>query len=91
MRFFHSVLVFAVAFCSLAPASDSRSQDVPAPQYRGAKVPLPNAWLVQGVPTMTTDNRDHIWIISRGNNSPVRTGALTQPSRSTASGLRRRA
>jgi hypothetical protein len=47
----------------------TRAQDVPVPEYRvdpfWPKVPLPNAWLIQGIPTMTVDDRDHVWLISR--------------------------
>ena len=43
--------------------------DVPAPQYRvdpfWPKMPLPNKWLIQGVPVMVTDHQDHIWVVSR--------------------------
>ncbi|MBT5873064.1 MAG: hypothetical protein HOH43_06560, partial [Candidatus Latescibacteria bacterium] len=50
-----------------APIWPLQAQEVP--DYKvdpfWPKVPLPNAWLIQGVPTMTTDNRDHVWAISR--------------------------
>ena len=31
-------------------------------------MPFPNAWLIQGVPTITTDSNDHIWAISRADD-----------------------
>ena len=72
MRLLYSVLIITAVSCSLAPISDGLAQDVPVPQYRvdpfWPKVPLPNAWLIQGVPTMTTDDRDHVWIISRARD-----------------------
>jgi len=32
------------------------------------KVPFPNAWLIQGVPFITTDDNDHIWAVSRADD-----------------------
>ena len=49
--------------------NDSTAQILPAPEYTvdhyWPKVPFPNTWLIQGVPTITTDANDHIWAISR--------------------------
>ncbi len=56
----------AAAACALittsAPAvlGQSPGADVPVPQYRvdpfWPKMPLPNKWLIQGVPVMVTDH-----------------------------------
>src|SRR5215470_13164949 len=44
--------------------------------------PLPNKWLMQGVPVMVTDKDDHIWVISRPRDiNPDESGAATTPPR----------
>src|SRR5438067_7471915 len=45
--------------------------------------PLPNNWIIQGVPVMVTDRNDHIWVISRPRDiNPDEAGASTNPPRS---------
>ncbi len=72
MRIRPSTPLIAIALFGLIPLSGVQAQDVPVPQYQvdpfWPNVPLPNAWIVQGVPTMTTDDRDHVWIISRSDD-----------------------
>ena len=44
--------------------------------------PLPNKWLIQGVPTMVTDKNDHIWVLNRPRDiNPDENGAATTPPR----------
>src|ERR1700722_12440787 len=44
--------------------------------------PLPNKWIIQGVPVMVTDKDDHIWVISRPRDiNPDESGAATTPPR----------
>src|SRR5258708_40050194 len=44
--------------------------------------PLPNKWLMQGVPVMVTDKDDHIWVFNRPRDiNPDETGAATTPPR----------
>ncbi len=46
------------------------------------KVPLPNKYLIQGVPTMVTDKDDHIWVLNRPRDiNPDEIGASTNPPR----------
>ena len=46
------------------------------------KQPLPNKWLMQGVPTMVTDKDDHIWVLNRPRDiMPDESGAATVPPR----------
>ena len=66
MRHLCSAAVITASFCSFAPMSSGFAQDVPVPQYRvdpfWPKVPYPNGWLQQGVPTMTVDGTDLSWV-----------------------------
>jgi len=62
------------------------TQDAPLPVYRvdpsWPKMPLPNKWLIQGVPVMVTDHNDHIWVVSRPRDiTPDEAGASTTPPR----------
>src|SRR5512147_3296669 len=47
----------------------AQEDNVPVPVYKvdpnWPKMPLPNGWLIQGVPVMVTDSQDHIWVVSR--------------------------
>lgn len=64
----HTTVIITLLIVFL-PVNDSAAQILPAPEYTvdpfWPKVPFPNAWLIQGVPTITTDANDHIWAISR--------------------------
>ena len=67
-----SLLLIAGVFALSLPAFTAQAQDTPVPVYTvdpfWPKVPFPNAWLIQGVPTITTDSNDHIWAISRADD-----------------------
>src|SRR5438132_9202964 len=44
--------------------------------------PLPNNWIIQGVPVMVADRNDHIWVVSRPRDiNPDESGASTNPPR----------
>src|SRR6202043_3525724 len=44
--------------------------------------PLPNKWLMQGIPVMVTDKDDHIWVFNRPRDiNPDESGAATTPPR----------
>ena len=85
--------IFAVAitlsFFALAAALVAQvkkgSKDVPVPIYKVDPFwpkPLPNKWILQGIPVMVTDKDDHIWVISRpGDIKPDESGASTNPPR----------
>ena len=65
--------------------ADAKGDDAPVPIYKVDPFwpkPLPNKWLIQGVPVMVTDKDDHIWIISRSRDmNPDESGASTTPPR----------
>src|SRR5215831_20084349 len=68
--------------CAAVPIA--RAQDLP--NYKvdpfWPKSPLPNKWLMQGVPTMVTDKDDHIWVFNRPRDiNPDESGAATNPPR----------
>jgi hypothetical protein len=44
--------------------------------------PLPNHWLMQGVPVMVVDKEDHIWVMNRPRDiNPDENGAVSTPPR----------
>ena len=48
----------------------------------GPKMPLPNKWILQPVPTMVTDKDDHISVLNRPRYiTPDESGASTKPPR----------
>jgi len=70
--------------CLLAFAAAALAQDMP--NYKvdpfWPKMPLPNKYLIQGVPTMVTDKDDHIWVLNRPRDiNPDESGAATNPPR----------
>lgn len=74
--------------CFLALGADpgARAQKVPVPVYKvdpsWPKMPLPNKWLMQGVPDLVVDKDDHIWVVSRPRDiMPDEAGAATTPPR----------
>lgn len=77
----------ALAICVLAMAGlyqTAHAQEAPVYQVDPfwPKTPYPNAWLQQGVPVMDTDDRDHIWAISRsGDLRPDESMATFDPPR----------
>ncbi len=77
-----SSVVFAVAVHVLA---QSRAQGAAVPVYKIDPFwpkPLPNKWIIQGVPTMVTDKDDHIWVLHRPRDiAPDESGAASTPPR----------
>ncbi len=69
--FKQAVIVIGVVMLGVVPALASAQQSA-APEYTvdpfWPKVPFPNAWLIQGVPFITTDDADHIWAVSRADD-----------------------
>jgi alpha-D-ribose 1-methylphosphonate 5-phosphate C-P lyase len=54
------------------------------------KLPLPNKWMMQGVPTMVVDKDDHIWVISRPRDITADESARDARRRATIAASRRR-
>jgi len=53
--------------------------------------PLPNKWLMQGIPVMVTDKDDHIWVFNRPRDiNPDESGAATTPPRTDVAKPRQR-
>ena len=76
--------------CALAVAAGiahlaAADRPVPVPVYKVDPFwpkPLPNKYLIQGVPTMVTDKDDHIWVLNRPRDiNPDESGASTKPPR----------
>ena len=78
-------------FLTLASSEAVRAQAPPiykvdVPIYKvdpsWPKLPLPNKWMMQGVPTMVVDKDDHVWVISRLRDiTPDESGAGKTPPR----------
>jgi hypothetical protein len=68
-------------FLVLVPAA--RAQNLPIYEVDPTwPKPLPNHWLMQGVPVMVTDKDDHIWVFNRPRDiNPDESGAATTPPR----------
>ena len=69
-----------------AGAGKATPKDPAVPVYKvdpfWPKMPLRNKWLLQGIPTMVTDAKDHIWVLSRPRDiRPDENGAATTPPR----------
>jgi len=61
-----------------------QAQNVPVYKVDASwpKLPLPNKWMMQGVPTMVVDKGDHIWVISPPRDiTPDESGASKTPPR----------
>src|SRR3954462_2578446 len=44
--------------------------------------PLPHKWIMQQVPTLAVDTRDHVWVLNRSRQiRPDENGASTDPPR----------
>src|SRR6202521_4877457 len=78
-----AVAIRLSCFLFLAVVPAARAQN--APNYvvdPSWPKPLPNHWLMQGVPVMVTDKDDHIWVYNRPRDiNPDETGAATKPPR----------
>jgi hypothetical protein len=77
------LLVLALAPAALAKNTGKNAKDVPV--YKVDPFwpkPLPNKWLMQGVPTLIVDKDDHIWVMNRPRDiMPDESGAATTPPR----------
>ncbi len=84
-RWNHAFSVGLSVSCFLALAAVPRAQAQQAPVYEVDPhwpKPLPNHWLMQGVPVMVTDKDDHIWVFNRPRDiNPDENGAATNPPR----------
>src|SRR5215467_12936317 len=79
-------LRFAVSLGGLMLVLGSLAYSQDLPVYKvdpfWPKQPLPNKYLIQGVPTMVTDKDDHIWVLNRPRDiMPDESGAATNPPR----------
>jgi hypothetical protein len=65
----------------LAAVPVARAQNVPVYQVDPTwPKPLPNKWLIQGVPVIVTDKDDHIWVFNRPRDiNPDESGASATP------------
>src|SRR5262249_55208359 len=58
----------AALIVNTVAGAQSRAQSGAVPIYKVDPFwpkPLPNRWIMQGVPTMVTDKDDHIWVLNR--------------------------
>jgi hypothetical protein len=78
-----SLLVWAAAGAQSKETAKSTAKDVPV--YKVDPFwpkPLPNKWIMQGVPTLVVDKDDHIWVMNRPRDiNPDESGAATTPPR----------
>jgi hypothetical protein len=80
------VFALVIGMCLMLAAVAAWSASAPpAPVYKVDPFwpkPLPNKWIIQGVPTMVTDKDDHIWVLNRPRDiNPDESGAATKPPR----------
>ena len=75
------ICLSCMLFLAVAPAA--RAQNAPIYEVDPSwPKPLPNHWLMQGVPVMVTDKDDHIWVYNRPRDiNPDESGAATKPPR----------
>ena len=78
--------IVIIAACSFLAAVAAWPASAPAPPVYKVDPfwpkPLPNKWIIQGVPTMVTDKDDHIWVLNRPRDiNPDESGAATKPPR----------
>jgi hypothetical protein len=82
MKFKTTLFVLVLALCVFDLAAN---RGAPMPIYKVDPFwpkPLPNKYLIQGVPTMVTDKDDHIWVLNRPRDiMPDEMGAATTPPR----------
>ena len=76
-----TIRLFLFLFLVVVPAA--RAQNLPVYEVDPSwPKPLPNHWLMQGVPVMVTDKDDHIWVFNRPRDiNPDESGAATKPPR----------
>ena len=70
---------------SAAPKDANKNGPKDVPVYKVDPFwpkPLPNKWLMQGVPVMVVDKDDHIWVMNRPRDvNPDEIGAVSNPPR----------
>src|SRR3974390_2418523 len=79
-------LKYVISLCGLILALGPLAHGQDMPNYKvdpfWPKHPLPNKWIIQGVPTMVTDKDDHIWVLNRPRDiMPDESGAAGNPPR----------
>ena len=79
-------ITVALGFCCLLVMAAGRAEKTAAvPIYRvdaSWPKPLPNHWLMQGVPDLVVDKDDHIWVMNRPRDiMPDESGAASDPPR----------
>jgi hypothetical protein len=77
--------LFILAISNAAQKEGAKNPSKDVPVYKVDPFwpkPLPNHWIMQGVPVMVVDKDDHIWVMNRPRDAnPDETGAATNPSR----------
>src|SRR5258706_15521257 len=77
--------LFILAISNAAQKEGAKNPSRDMPVYKVDPFwpkPLPNHWIMQGVPTMVTDKDDHIWVLNRPRDiNPDESGASTNPPR----------
>jgi len=86
-----NLAVVMAACCALSLAAGAKPKDANKNAAKDVPVykvdpfwpkPLPNHWLMQGVPVMVVDKDDHIWVMNRPRDvNPDETGAASSPPR----------
>lgn len=74
--------LFGVLLLGAGPGARAQKMPVYKVDPSWPKMPLPNKWLMQGVPDLVVDKDDHIWVVSRPRDiMPDENGAATEPPR----------
>jgi hypothetical protein len=77
-----AILAFALLTAACAVLAQKGAEPVYKVDPFWPKMPLPNKWIIQGVPTMVTDKDDHIWVLNRPRDiNPDENGAAAKPPR----------
>src|SRR5260370_36190017 len=86
-----NLAVVTAACCALSLAAGAKPKDANKNSAKDVPVykvdpfwpkPLPNHWLMQGLPVMVVDKDDHIWVMNRPRDvNPDETGAASSPPR----------
>ncbi len=67
------VIALAIGFsCFLFMTSGAPQPTQGVPNYKvdpSWPKPMPNKWIMQGVPDLVVDNNDHIWVMNRPQTS----------------------
>jgi hypothetical protein len=81
-----AVIALAIGVACILFVAFARAKSDPAmPIYKVDPFwpkPLPNKWIIQGVPDLVVDKDDHIWVMNRPRDiMPDESGAATDPPR----------